>query len=68
MVRSSEQITPLVKELRYQCSNLNCGHTFVASLSIERSIVPSAMPNSRIKLPVSPFSPHKPANDTGPEG
>lgn len=58
-VRSSETITALVKELRYQCTNLDCGHTFVASLTIDRTVVQSAMPNPRIRLPVG--QPRKPA-------
>lgn len=59
-LRTSRDITPLYRELRFQCSNVEdlddqgaCGHTFVASLVIERTIVPSARPNPRIKLPIA---------------
>lgn len=62
-VRDSVRLTPLVKELRYQCSNLECGHTFVATLSIERTIVQSARPNPRIKLPIGQPRPRTPANE-----
>ncbi len=62
-VRDSVRLTPLVKELRYQCSNLECGHTFVATLSIERTIVQSAKPNPRIKLPIGQPRPRTPANE-----
>lgn len=63
--RSSKQLTPLFKELRYQCLDLECGHTFVASLNIERSIVPSSKPNPRIRLKVGLPVATTPANDAG---
>lgn len=54
--RTSKLVTPLFKEIRYQCENIDgeepCGHTFVASLTIERTINPSATPNPRIQLPI----------------
>jgi hypothetical protein len=62
-VRSSKQLTPLFKELRFQCQDLECGHTFVASLNIDRTIVPSLKPNPRIKLKVGLPRPTLPAND-----
>ena len=55
--RSSETITPLYRELRFQCTNVDgdefCGATFMAVLEIRRMIVQSARPNPRIKLPVA---------------
>lgn len=57
-MRTTRAVTPLFRELRFQCTNVEgddaCGHTFVASLVIERTIVPSARPNPRIKLPIAP--------------
>ena len=64
-VRSSKQLTPLFKELRFQCQDLECGHTFVASLNIDRTIVPSLKPNPRIKLKVGLPRVVEPANDDG---
>ena len=76
--RSSEPLTPLCREIRYQCMNVNgddpCGHTFVAVIEIRRTIVPSARPNPRINLPISPrrapMTPRGPtslaANDDAP--
>lgn len=56
-MRTTRAITPLFRELRFQCTNVDgdaaCGHTFVGSLTIERTIVPSACPNPRIKLPIA---------------
>lgn len=55
--RTTRAITPLFRELRFQCTNVEgddaCGHTFVAALTIERTIVPSARPNPRINLPIA---------------
>lgn len=57
VARTTRAITPLFRELRYQCTNIDgddpCGHTFVASLVIERTIVPSARPNPKINLPLA---------------
>lgn len=66
--RSSEAVTTLVRELRFQCTNVDgdnfCGATFVASLEINRMIVQSASPNPRIKLPIAP--PRAPRSPRGP--
>lgn len=56
-VRTTREVTALYRELRFQCTNVEgdepCGHTFVASMVIERTIVPSAKPNPRINLPIA---------------
>jgi predicted RNA-binding Zn-ribbon protein involved in translation (DUF1610 family) len=52
LVRTSEQLTPLVRELRYRCDDDDCGHTFVAQLSVIRTIRPSAKPRPGIHLPI----------------
>jgi predicted RNA-binding Zn-ribbon protein involved in translation (DUF1610 family) len=52
IVRSSAQVTDLVRELDYACTNHRCGHTFVAQLEAVRTIVPSAMPNPTVHLPL----------------
>ena len=38
----------------YQCSNVECGHTFKAGFEIIATISPSAMPNPAIVLPMVP--------------
>lgn len=65
LLRTSRQTTPLFKELRFQCVNIECGHTFVGSLTIDRTIVPSARPNPAIKLRMAP-RPGDHANDDAP--
>lgn len=51
-VRDSEQLTPLCREIRYQCTELECSGSYVADLTITRMIAPSNRPNPRIKLPI----------------
>ncbi len=65
IVRSSEQVTPIVRELRMACDNLECGHTFVAQLTVIRTVRPSARPNPQIYLPTGDWTP--PANDDAPQ-
>lgn len=65
-LRTSKVLTPIFKELRFQCLNVECGHTFVASLEIVRTICPSARPNPKVKLRMAPPRHHEPANDVLP--
>lgn len=65
-VRSSKSLTPLYRELRLQCSDVDCGGTYVASVTIDRMIVPSQKPNPRVRLKVGQPRPNKPANDDAP--
>lgn len=57
-IRSSEEITNLTRKQYYQCSNIFCGHTFTAMQSISETIVPSAIPDPSVKIPLSPNSKH----------
>lgn len=41
--RTSEEITPESRRLYYACSNIQCGMTFSASLTVERVISPSGI-------------------------
>jgi hypothetical protein len=53
-----------VRELRVVCANLECGHTFVAQLTIIRTVRPSVRPNPSVHLPQGGWS--VPANDREP--
>lgn len=44
-IRSSKQLGKLVKEASCQCSNLVCGHTFIVSVEVVRTISPAAFPD-----------------------
>lgn len=52
-IRTSAQITPLLRELRYACRNDACGHTFVAYTEVSYTTSPSACPSPAINLPLS---------------
>ncbi|WP_018250801.1 ogr/Delta-like zinc finger family protein [Sphingomonas melonis] len=68
IVRTSVQVTDLVRDLHMACDNIDCGHTFVAQLSIIRTIRPAAKPNPAVRLPFGEWrgAPAKPANDDSP--
>lgn len=65
--RSSKSLSPTYREITFACADASCGHTFVASLSVLRTLSPSARPNPSVVLPIAP--PRKPnerpANDDG---
>jgi hypothetical protein len=53
-VRSSEELSPLLRLLYFRCRNDMCGHVFIAHLEAVRTVSPSAIPNPEIQLPLSP--------------
>lgn len=73
-IRTSEAITPTVKDLYLICLNPDCGHTWKAQLSGVYTLSPSAIPNPEISLPMAPEgtprrrypeSAREPGNDPG---
>ncbi|MFS1526251.1 ogr/Delta-like zinc finger family protein [Microbulbifer sp. 2304DJ12-6] len=52
--RTSQQITPLYREIYFQCTDVECGHTYVAALSVLHSLSLSAKPNPEVNIPLSP--------------
>lgn len=53
MVRTSEELDNLVREIRFSCSDEDCNHSFLAQLSIVRTIRPSRKPNPKVHLPLA---------------
>jgi hypothetical protein len=53
-IRKSEEMTTLFREVTYTCSNTDCGHVFVCSLEVARTLSPSAIPDPEIHIPLSP--------------
>lgn len=53
--RTSRPVTKQHRQIYYQCSNVMCGHTWLATLSYEYGIVPSAIPDARVTLPLRPM-------------
>ncbi|MGB1763782.1 ogr/Delta-like zinc finger family protein [Alloalcanivorax xenomutans] len=57
--RTSRELSPLLREIYYQCSDVECGHTWVATLEASRTLSPSAKANPAISktLPSSQWIP-----------
>lgn len=53
VTRTSQQITNLTRESYFACSNTECGHVFVAVTEVNRTVSPSAIPNPKVRLPLS---------------
>lgn len=51
-VRTSRSLSPISRELYYQCQNVQCGHTWYSLLSVIRTIVPSRTPNQKVYIPL----------------
>lgn len=57
----------LYREVYYICrEELSCGHAFVVSMAIIRTVRPSMTPNPAVRLPFSQYV-RRPANDINPE-
>lgn len=52
-IRTSKSVSATMRETIYQCTNAECGHTFVATTEIVRTLSPSATPDPTIHLPLS---------------
>ena len=64
-VRTSRSVTPLFREIYFQCDDfIECGHTFKASLSVMSTLNPSRRPRPGIRIPIGDV--RKPANDDVP--
>lgn len=49
-VRTSRSITRISTEFRFQCPNVECGHTFVGLLEVTHTISPPATPHPDVHL------------------
>lgn len=52
-IRTSRMLSDSMRESTYQCTNVECGHTFVAVTEVVRTLVPSATPDPSVTLPLS---------------
>lgn len=57
--RSSRMMSRTLREITYRCENDNCGHVYVANLEVVRTLVPSAMPNPDVSIPLSRAVEHR---------
>lgn len=60
VTRSSNRLGTLLRDIYYQCSNLICGHAFVATFEIVRTVTPSQIPRASVRLPRLAPGTHKP--------
>lgn len=51
--RTSKEISPILRELYYQCPDPECGHSFVVHAEAVRTLSPSAKPDPLVYLPIS---------------
>jgi hypothetical protein len=49
---TSRQLSTLVREIYFDCMNVDCLHRCVAQLGIVRTLVPSLIPNAQVSLPM----------------
>lgn len=52
-IRNSERLSRTLREVTYQCKDVECGHTFVANVEAVRTLSPSAKPDPAVMLPIS---------------
>lgn len=53
VIRTSVQMSRLMREYMFCCTNPECGHTFVAITEVVRTLSPSATPDPSVSLPLS---------------
>ncbi|MGE7139646.1 ogr/Delta-like zinc finger family protein [Luteibacter sp. NPDC031894] len=52
IVYTSRQLSELVTEKYLKCSNIECGHGFVVSIGVVRTIEASLMPKADLHIPL----------------
>ena len=50
----SRPMGALMKESTYRCRNPYCGHVFVCTVEVSRTLSPSGIPDPEINIPLSP--------------
>jgi len=53
IVSSSRSLSLISRETYFQCTNIECGHTWASITTAVRSIVPSRTPNPDVHIPIS---------------
>lgn len=54
IARSSQKLSETMREITFCCTDVECGHNFVAQLEAVRTLSPSGKPKADIRLPISP--------------
>jgi len=53
VARTSRELSPTLREISYRCENDTCGHIYIAALEVIRTVVPSAIQNHDVQIPLS---------------
>lgn len=53
-VRTVKDLSPTMRWVYFLCTNLVCGHSWVATLEADRTISPSGTPDPNVVLPIMP--------------
>lgn len=56
-IRTSRAFSEITREASAQCTNVECAHTWVVTVTASRTIAPSMCPNPRVFIPLSKHSP-----------
>lgn len=51
--RTSRFVSDMVRDIVFVCTDIECGHTFLAQLAAVRTISPSSKPRQGVFLPIS---------------
>jgi C4-type Zn-finger protein len=53
VARSSQEKTPTLREITYQCIDPECSYSYVAQLEIVRGLSASGKPSDTVRVPMS---------------
>ncbi len=53
LIRSSRELSPMLREITKACQAAECGHTYVVPAEIARTLSPSAKPDPDVFLPIN---------------
>lgn len=52
-IRTSRDVSEISRETYFQCTNIECGHTWKSISTAILTIVPSQIPNPKVHIPLS---------------
>lgn len=68
IIRSSEMVTPLIRDFYFACSNPKCGHSWKAQMSFVHTISQPTQPREGLELKMSPARSRKNKETTAHNG
>lgn len=57
---ATKQLAKTYREIRYTCTNDECGFVFIAAIEPIRTLIPSHMPSPDVNIPMSEHMRHSP--------